>query len=730
MKTKKPVLQPVSRRKFIKSSAGVALFIGSSGLLTQLVSCEKEKEVKAVIDKQRLTAWVQMDDKGHMIIFNPAAEMGQGSMTSLPVILAEEMDADWSKVSVVFSPQESEIYGSEGWGPNRKIMLSAGSRVTNGYYNLLRKAGAQIRYLFLEAAARAWRVPLTELSTGPGRVLHKKSGKEIDYGSLVSNLSIPENLPEINEAQLKDPKDFRLIGTVIPRTDIPAKVNGKAKFAMDLRLPNMVYGVFDRGRMHGAKPILRNSSNVLNLPGVLKIVPVDYGIGVIAETLEQALAAKEKLDIEWTTPDVKGFHSGEIFWDYQNIADHGNQGKVIVEKGDVKGAFKKSRKTYSFDFKNDFVYHAQMEPLNAVVRIAEDRESAEVWVGSQQGFDSKLGVPQALGLAPEKVKINLQYLGGGFGRRSMTDFVTECAILAKEVTPKPLKLIWTRQDDLTYGAFRPLSLQRLKGCIDENGDITGFSHLIVGNGDHLLASGIKNEYYAIENQHAELRIVPNPIRLKHWRAVGHGPNKFAIEIMIDLMARDLDKDPVEFRRRLMRQSPRALATLEKAAAMSNWGAPVPGNRAKGLAFLERSGTLSTAVCEISVDRTSGKIKVHHFWTAIDAGVIIQPDNVIAQMEGGIIMGMSSVLKEQINIVGGEVQESNFNDYQLLRMEEIPESIETALIQSSYHPQGVGESGTPLVACAIGNAFLALTGKPLLHIPFTPQRVLTALNKKT
>ena len=719
--------QGISRRKFLKNVGGVTIFIGTSGLLTQVVACTDEKKVKSILQKKQLTAWIEMDTDGNMIIYNPAAEMGQGSMTSLPVIFAEEMDADWSKVKVLFSPQISEIYGSEGWGPNRKIMLSAGSRVTQGYYTMLRKAGAQTRHLFLQAAAEKWQLPIEALTTAPGMVVHGASDKKIAYGALVNDLVMPETLPEISETQLKDPKDFRLIGTVIPRTDIPEKVNGSALFAGDIQLPDMAYGVIERGRIHGARPELLNKKAILDMPGIIKAVNLDHGIGIIARSIPQALKAKEQLQISWSHPGAEGFDSQDIYAVYKKIADETESGSIIVDKGNVKTAFENATKIYQSDYKNDYVYHAQMEPLNAVVQITRDKDSAEVWVGTQQGFDSKLGVPDLLDLPPEKVKINMCYLGGGFGRRSMTDFVHECTLLAKEVIPQPVKLLWTRQDDLTYGAFRPLSLQRLKASVDASGALTGFSHCIVGNGNNLLASGINNEFYDIAHQFAELRIQSNEIRLKHWRSVGHGPNKFAIEAMIDEIARDQKRDPVDYRKQLMQKAPRALATLEKAAAMSNWGAPLKEGRAKGVAFLERSGTLSSGVCEISLNKETGKIKVHHFWSASDAGVIVQPDNVKAQIEGGIIMGMSSVLKEQITIAKGRVQQSNFDDYPLLRMEDMPESIETALIASSNPPKGVGESGTPLVACAIANAFLALTGKPLRHLPFTPERVLDVLN---
>ena len=717
----------IDRRQFLKTTSGVALFIGVSGILPIAISCRNKEEVQLQLAKHPLTAWVQLSEDGQITIYNPAAEMGQGSMTSLPVLFAEEMDADWSKVKVEFSPQEVAVYGTEGWRPGSKILMSAGSRVTKSYYEVMRKAGAQARYVLLATAAKHWNVPITELRTDSGSVINIEDDQKISYGELIPFLEMPETLPDFTMEQLKQPKDFRLIGKDVPRTEIPAKVDGSAQFAMDVRLPDMVYGVLERGNLHGAKPTLTNELEVLALGGVLKIVPFDYAIGILASSLEQALAAKKLLKIDWSDAEATGFNSQEIFYEYEKIAAENKKGKTITEIGNVRQALKSAVRTYTADFKNDYVYHAQMEPLNSVVQVAENMQSAEVWVGSQQGGDGKLGVPDALGIPPENVNIHLQYLGGGFGRRSMTDFVVECVALAKEIAPRPVKLIWTREDDLTYGAYRPLSLQRLTASTDTQGNITSLSHCVVADNGNLATSGVQNEHYDIPNQFAESRGTSRGIRLKHWRAVGHGPNKFAIEAFLDEIATDQEIDPVQLRRKLMVKSPRALATLEKAAEMSNWDTPSPVGRAKGVAFLERSGTLGTGICEISVNRNTGKIKVHHFWNAIDAGVIVQPDNVRAQMEGGILMGMSSVLKEQITIVDGRVQQSNFHDYQMLRFEDIPETIETEMIASTGHPQGVGESGTPLVACAIANAFLKLTGKRLRHLPFTPERVLEALN---
>jgi isoquinoline 1-oxidoreductase beta subunit len=294
------------------------------------------------------------------------------------------------------------------------------------------------------------------------------------------------------------------------------------------------------------------------------------------------------------------------------------------------------------------------------------------------------------------------------------------------MAPKPVKLLWTREDDVRYGAYRPLTLQKLKVSTDAQGNLSGFSHCVVGDGGNLVASGARNDHYAIPNQWVEWREASHGVRLKHWRSVGHGPNKFAIEAMLDEVAIDQNMDPVALRRKLMAHSPRALATLEKVAEISDWEATLPEGRAKGIAFVEH-GSLGTGVCEISVDRNTGKINVHHFWIALDAGVVVQPDNVKAQMEGGIIMGISSVLKEQITLVDGQVQQSNYDNYPLLRMQEVPDIIEMVIIPSAEHPEGVGETATPMVAGAIANAFLKLTGKRLRHLPFTPDRVLEVLN---
>jgi isoquinoline 1-oxidoreductase beta subunit len=358
--------------------------------------------------------------------------------------------------------------------------------------------------------------------------------------------------------------------------------------------------------------------------------------------------------------------------------------------------------------------------------VAEDGKSAEAWVGSQAHDGARKAVAEVLGIDFKDVTYHSCYLGGGFGRRSMSDYVEEATHLSNAVK-KPVKLVWSREDDLQYGAFRPISVQRMQAGVNDQGDIVAWSHQIVGTGDGLMSSGAKNPYYSITNQYIDLHNIEAGVRTKHWRSVGHGPNKYAIEGFIDEIARAVNKDPYQLRRQLLRNNPRELAVLDKVAEMCSWGsAEIPEGRARGMAFIERSGALVGGVAEISVDRASGKIRIHRFWCAMDAGVVVQPDNAIAQLEGGVNFGISSVLHESVTFKDGMVEQSNFHNYHIARMSDAPESIECYIIPSDEAPAGVGEASTPTVGGAVANAFLALTGKALYHMPFTAERVKEVL----
>ncbi|MDX1666848.1 MAG: molybdopterin cofactor-binding domain-containing protein, partial [Saprospiraceae bacterium] len=680
----------LSRRRFIKVSGGITFLVATQGIIPgcQVNDAETLEEISSAI-----SAWVRLGSSGTITVMNPAAEMGQGSMTALAVIIAEELDADWSKVKIEHSPIEPDTYGLQWGGELGGPMITVGSRTVAGYYDALRLAGAQARFILMKNAADKWEVPVEELSTEPGVVLHESSGRQLTYGEIAEFVKVPEELPEITPDQLKDPAQFRLIGGQITRRDIPEKVDGSALYSIDVRLPEMAYGVIARSPAHGTKPTLGNEVDILAMEGVLKIVMLDHGVGIIAESVEQALEAKRALSIEWSEEAHSLNHDSQSAYAYYAslIADKSARDVELIDEGNADRALRQAGNRYAADYKNDYVYHAQMEPLNAVAKVADDGQSAEIWVGSQAPDGARRAVAEALGLEFEQVKLHPHYLGGGFGRRSMSDYAVEAALLASE-TERPVKLIWTREDDVQYGAFRPISLQRMEAAVDNEGTITAFSHIVAGPGGRLLASGAETPYYTFDNQYLAMKEVDHGIRTKHWRAVAHGPNKFAIEAFIDEIAADLGRDPLEYRLHLMRNHPRAQKVLQTAAQMAGWGESVPQGRARGLAFAERSRSLGAMVCEISLDRATGEIRVHHCWAAIDAGVVVHPDNVAAQMEGGIIMGISSVLKERITFESGRVQQSNFDDYPILRISEAPESVRVQIIDSQEAPTGVGESG--------------------------------------
>lgn len=713
----------ISRRQFLVTAGGFGFAITAGAFSPKFLSGHT---TDAVNGNQPITAWVQLDKEGKITIYNPAAEMGQGSMTALAAIIAEEMDADWSRVRVEYAPVIPAIYGMQWSGKPGGPMITAGSRTTRGYYKNLRQAGAQARYILLHNAAEKWGVPIGELKTEPSVVIHPASGRKLTFAEIASFVKIPQTLPAIDDKDLKNPEQFRLIGQVMPRVDIPDKINGKAKFSIDVHIPGMVYGVISRSPVYGSRPELINEKEVRESDGVMDIVRLDHGIGIVAKTFEQALKAKKAMQIKWSEgAKAEGYNSEKSFAAYHDLVRApGQQGKTVLETGDASASLSASPKLYDREYYTDYLCHAQMEPLNAVVSVAADGKSAEAWAGTQAPDADRSAIAKVLNLDESAVTFHNCYMGGGFGRRSV-DFSIEAAVLAKQVK-QPVKLIWTREDDIQYGSFRPISLQRLQAGVDAKGNILAWKHDIAGPDERLQTGGVRMAYYNIPNQQVKLHVTDHGVRTIFWRSVGHGPNKFAQETFIDEIAHDLHIDPYQYRRGMMKDLPRHLAILDKAAAMSGWGSPLAAGRARGFAFSDYGGSYTAGVVEISLNKESGRIRVHKVWAAVDAGVIVQPNSAIAQMEGGIIMGISSVLQESITFKNGKVQQSNFHDYPILRMADAPESIDIHLIPSAAPPTSLGEVSLPLMGGAIANAFLKLTGRPLRHLPFTAGKVLEVL----
>jgi len=709
----------MNRREFLKTSGTLtfAIAIGAEG--ARLMSAAEAATAREI------NAWVRIAPDGTVTILSAGAEMGQGSMTSLPLMVAEEMDADWSKVRIEFAPADAEVYGYVF--QNQKAMAIVGSRAVMYYHNGLRTAGAQVRKVLLANAAEKWGVPASTLHTEPGFVVDG-AGRKLSYGEIAAFAKVPSPLPALDKSELKTKDQYRYIGKAIPRRDIPEKVNGSARYAMDVQLPGMVYATVRHAPVHGAAPESWNDAKVKAMKGVLGTVRLPDGVAIIADTLPHALGARKALEVQWGKSVADGYDSeATLMKTYAQVhADPNAKSQTLEAKGDPKAAFANAAKTYKAEFRSDYGYHAQMEPLNAVARVNAAGNHVEVWEGTQDPASSRAAIAQSLGFKEEQVTLHQCYMGGGFGRRSLGDYSAEAARIARGVR-KPVKLVWTREEDMQYGMFRPQAFQCLEAATDKEGSVSGWTHCVVGDGGVLLQTGIRIPYYQVPNQYIEARGTSHGIRLKHWRSVGHVFNVFAIESFVDQMAADAGIDPIKFRIENMNATPRTRALLEKVAEMCDWQAPRPQGRALGLSLSDRSGSQGAGVAEVSLDKASGKIRVHKTWLAVDGGLVVQPEMARANIESGILHGLSSVLHERVTIKGGEVQQSNFHDYHLLRMADIPELIQVAFVERDAPPSGLGEIGNPWVAAAVANALYKLTGKRLTHMPFTSERVKQTLS---
>ena len=703
----------LTRREFLKAGTGLS-FAFSFPFVSEAVAQSAKP----------INAWVRIAPDGTVTILSAGAEMGQGSMTSLPLIVAEEMDADWSKVRIEFAPADPQIYGYSV--NNAKAMAIVGSRAVMLYYNDLRTAGAQVRKVLLANAAEHWKVPVSALRTDNGTVIDA-SGRKLTYGEIASFATVPSPLPAVEKSELKDKSRFRFIGKDVPRRDTPLKVNGSAKYAIDVDLPGMVYATAKHSPVHGGAPESWNDAEVKAVKGVLGTVKLKDGVAILADSFPHAMEARKALKVTWKAGKAAGFDSEAVLnQNYRTVhADPAAKTQVLGSRGDAKQAFASASKRFKSEYFSDYGYHAQMEPLNAVARFNAAGDHVEVWEGTQAPDRSREEVAEVLGFKPAQVTLHQCYMGGGFGRRSLGDYAAECALIAREAK-RPVKLVWTRDEDLQHGMFRPQSFQCLEAALDAEGKVNGWSHCVVGDGGVLLQTGIRPVYYGLPHQHLEARGVSHGIRVKHWRAVGHVFNVFAIESFVDEVAEAQGMDPLAFRLEKMHVTPRARAVFEKVAQMCDWKAPRPQGRALGLSVSERSGSLGAGVAEISLDRASGKIRVHKAWLAVDGGLVVQPGMARANIESGILYGLSSVLHERVTLKDGVVQQSNFHDYHVMRMSDLPEVMEVAFVERDAPPTGLGEIGNPWVAAAVANAFYRLTGKRLRHMPFTPARVQEVL----
>ncbi len=726
-----------ARRRFMVGAAGLTFGVafGVPPILKLAVG-----EAQAATAKQvTLSPWVTLSTDGTVAIMSPAAEMGQGSLTSLPLILADEMDADWSKVRIVPAPPNDKLYGNPAF---RFLQYTAGSATVTGYFNNLRQFGAQVRYVLVENAARHWGVPMSELTTQPGVVLHQKSGRSLTYGEIAAFATIPEKAPEVVVEPVSKAQ-FRLIGKDVGRVDVPGKVNGTAQYSIDVQVPGMIYGAILREPMEGAAPEKIDDAAARAIEGVIRTVPLKYGVGVLADTPWAAFKAKDALKVTWNRGATGWGFSNEKGYEMFAAAAKDPQRKGVVweTKGDPLGAMKKAVTVFEGEYRADYAYHAQMEPLNSVAAVSAAGDAVEIWCGTQSQTIAVTAVANALGIPENRVKFNGMLLGGGFGRRGNRDveFIVD-SVLMSRAAGRPVKVMWTREDDVHSGRFRPLYVNRIRAGLDESGKIIAWHHRVVCDRvlafadpvryktaqgrDNIAMRGTELPTYDIPDRMSEGLQEDTGIRTAPLRAIGVGQNSFANEVFIDELAVKLGKDPVQFRLQLLKNSPRARHVVEEAARMADWGRKRQG-RGLGFAYLDYSGTQLAGVAEVSIDRQTGAIKVHDFWCTIDAGVAMQPDNVIAQTESSIVYGLGLALMERITIANGAVQQSNFYDYHVPRMSDLP-GIHIKLIQTPNHPTGAGQMATPLVPTAIANAVFQLTGVRMRQQPLLPERVKQAL----
>jgi len=686
--------------------------------------------------------WVTIAPDGVISIVSPPAEMGQGTFTALAAVLADELDADWAKVEIVHPPVwDEKTYGNPQFF---NFLHTVASMATRGYFKPMRIAGAQARRVLLDAVAARWNVPVGELSTEPSVVVHQASSRRISYGEIASFAKAPAELPKIEDKDLKPSASFRYIGNDLPRVDLAGKVTGATTFGMDVQVPGMVYASVLHTPYQGGAPVTVDDAAARRVPGITDVVRLPDGVGVVGLSVEATHAARNLLKVTWSDAPAASYDSERALNEFAAIArDKSRAGLPYKPVGDAKAALAGAAKIVRGEYRTRYVCHAAMEPLNATASVSADGKSATIWAGTQSPTNVQSQIARLLQTERSNVTFHQHFLGGGFGRRGSEQDVVHDAVRLSKAVGKPVKVIWSREEDIAFGKFRPMTAHSIEAGLDAGGKLIAWHHRVVAESvfayrqssavntppgttntvDSVVMFTTPLAHYAIPNKLPEFVVQPHHARLSTLRGVGVGHNAFAIESFIDELAKESGKDPIAFRLDISQGLPRVQTLLRTVAEMSDWTRKRDGT-ALGVAVQEKEETLAAGVAEVSVDRVSGRIKVHNFWAAIDAGIAVQPRNLAAQTEGGIVWGLGHVLREKITIKDGRVQQTNYTDYQVARMSDVP-NIEVKVISTDHPPTGAGEDGVPLVAGAVGNAIATLTGVRLRELPFAPERVRAA-----
>jgi len=717
----------LSRREFLQAAGGLAL---GFYLPQSLAQSGPGKTVSTdLANAFSPNAFIRISPDNTVTVIVKHLEMGQGTYTGLPTLVAEELDADWSQIRAEGAPADAKRYNNLFWG---EAQGTGGSTALANSYEQLRKAGAAARAMMVAAAAEQWQVPASEIKVSKGIVSSKN--KKATFGELAANAA---KQPVPADVKLKDPKDFILIGKPAARTDARAKSNGSAIFTQDVKLPGMLTAVVLHPPRFGAKLKSFDASKAKQIKGVEQVVafstPATNGVAVLAKDYWSAKKGRDALSAEWDESAAFRRGSSDIMNEYKNLAI--KPGLSARKDGNADEALKVAAKTLEVSYEFPYLAHASMEPMNCVVKL--DGGGCEIWNGEQFHTVDQAAVAKLLGLAPGQVRINQLYAGGSFGRRAnpKSDFLLEAAAIAKAINrAAPVKLVWGREDDMRAGFYRPMYYHTLKAGLDAQGNLTAWKHVIVGqsiltgtafepmmvkNGiDGTSVEGAANLPYAIPNLAVELHTPRIDVPVQWWRSVGSTHTAFATECFLDEIAREAKKDPFELRRSLLGKHPRHKAALELAAQKAGWGNPKKGV-SRGIAVHESFNTIVAQVVEVS--SKDAAVKIERVICAVDCGVAVNPNIIAMQMESGIGFGLSAALSGAITLKDGIVEQSNFHDYPVLRMNQMPK-IEVFIVPSKEKPTGVGEPGTPVIAPALANAILALQGKPVRALPMSSQGV--------
>lgn len=721
-----------TRRTFIGAGAvvggGLAIGVGEFMFAPNRLGIAPDAEADGV----RLTTWIRLAADNTLTVVTPHCEMGQGSQTGLAMMLAEEIEADWNLVRVEEAPALDEFAGGYlvrgfGMGPGAppsvllrgldhltyKVADWMGLQVTGGSSSIrftgefgMRVAGAAAKEMLRKAAAQQWKVPVNECVAKLSYVEHSASGKRTSFGELAATaaqLDIPAH-PE-----LKNREAFTIIGTPRQRFDIPGKVTGGTTYGMDVQLPDMVYAAIKAAPVFGGKLTSVDDGPALSMPGVIKVVRLENAVAVVADGYWRAQQALNKLEPVFEATDHDAVDSGAIFERFASALD-GKSGKTVVSEGAAESALATAEKKISAEYRVPFLAHATMEPMNATARVKD--EACEVWAGTQDPLNARSTAAKALEFEADRVTIHNLHLGGGFGRRlpGNLDYVDQAARIAKELSPRPVKLIWSREEDTRHDFYRSAILGRFDGGLDA--DAKPVAWLARFNGD--AGEGAATLPYAIANQEIARHKVDMHVRLGAWRSVDHTQHGFFKESFVDELAHLAEQDPFEFRRALLADMPRHKAVLELAAEKSGWGTELPANRARGIALVESFGTIVCEVAEVEAV-SDGAYKVHRVTAVVDCGDVVNPDAGAAQIEGGIVFGLSAALYSEITIDKGAVVQGNFGDHRVARMADTP-LIDVYFIASDAPRGGLGEPGVPPIAPAVANAIFAATGKRIRTLP--------------